>query len=378
MATKKLTAKEKQELEAAKAKAEADRSAAEQRSRLSRLVKETQAGNLLETALKQNRVFHAYLLYGPRDSLKDETAFLFGVSILAGSDHLLEETAEPEETAVLAVQASHGEHSDFILLDGSRKEAIKKEEVDDIQRRFSLTASSAAGRKVYVITHAENSSLSAMNGLLKFLEEPAENVYAVLTADNIERILPTIRSRCITVPFQALTRETMASFCRAEGLDEEDVYFVSAAAAGPYEVGQVAAGRSYQTAKRMLKQYLNVDGRRDLLFTDYEYRYRSKAGSDEGEGIRYKDARDENLDTLDFYFRFLIQFFHDVMANDVRGPSWYHDAVAAEQRRNNYIQSCTERMKAAAEARDRVNRNNDLSLLLAQTIVRLEDIEHAE
>ena len=103
----------------------------------------------------------------------------------------------------------------------------------------------------------------------------------------------------------------------------------------------MAAGRSYQTAKRMLRQYLNIDAQKDLLFADYEYRYRSKAGNDEGEGVRYKDARDENLDTLELYFRFLVQYFHDVLANDGSGPSWYHESVTAERNRPDFERICT-------------------------------------
>ena len=379
MASKpKLTAKEKEAIEQEKAQAEADRADAEHRARITRLLLDTPPGKLLSAALERRDVFHAYLFYGPSDSLKDDAASAFGASVLCGLDHFAIEGSESEAAERTLSQIYHGEHSDFLLLDGSRREAIKKEEVDNIQRRFSLTASSDTGRKVYVITHAENSSLSAMNSLLKFLEEPADNVFAVLTADNIERILPTIRSRCITVPFHSLTRETLIRFCEEEGLDEEDIFFVSIASPRPGEAGRMAAGRSYQTAKRMLRQYLNIDAQRDLLFTDYEYRYKSKAGNDDGEGVRYKDARDENLDTLDFYFRFLVQFFHDVLANDGSGPSWYHEAVAAERRRDGFERICTEKMKTAAEARDRVNRNNDLSLLLAQTIFRLEESEHAE
>ena len=378
MATKtKLTAKEKEALELEKQQAEQDREAGRRRDRITRLLLETPPGKLLNSALASGEVFHAYLFYGPGDSLKDDAAFTFAASVLTQRDHLVIEGSEDKVTAGVIAQMVHGEHSDFIFLDGSRKDAIKKEEVDAVQRRFSLTASSDTGIKVYVITHAENSSLSAMNSLLKFLEEPADNVYAILTADNIERILPTIRSRCITVPFQSLSRDTLISFCEEEGLDDEDIFFVSIAAPRPNEAGKMAAGRSYQTAKRMLRQYLNIDASRDLLFADYEYRYRSKAGNDEGEGVRYKDARDENLDTLELYFRFLVQYFHDVLANDGSGPSWYHESVTAERNRSDFERVCTAKMKIAAEARDKVNRNNDLSLLLAQTIFRLEDTEHA-
>ncbi|MBQ9329098.1 MAG: hypothetical protein IJ225_11285 [Solobacterium sp.] len=375
MASKqKLSAKEKEALKQEQERIEFEAEELKKRERLLHLFEDIPAAGMLEESLRSGKPFHAYLLYGPGDSLKDEAALLYGTSLLAGCDHL--SAGEESDTLVheTIAQAYAGEHSDFILLNGNRKEAIKKDEVDDIQRRFSRTASSITGRKVYVILHAENSSLSAMNSMLKFLEEPAEEVYAILTADNLERILPTIRSRCITIPFHSLKRETIRSFCREEGLDEEDVYLISSASVKPQEVGRVAAGRSYQTARRMLKQYLNVDERSDLLFVDYEYRYRSKAGNDEGEGIRYKDARDENLDTLSLFFTFLVQYYHDVLKNDGEGPSWYHEAVVAERNRDDFVRTCSQSMKIAAEARDRVNRNNDLSLLLAQTIVQLEDI----
>ena len=62
MATKtKLTAKEKEALEAQKQSEAEDRSAAERRDRITRMLKETPPGRLLEAALKQNDVFHAYL-----------------------------------------------------------------------------------------------------------------------------------------------------------------------------------------------------------------------------------------------------------------------------------------------------------------------------
>lgn len=370
----KLTAKDREAIASDKARDEEELRQRESRAVFYRMFEKTAPFEMLDESLRSNRAFHAYLLHGPRGSLKDDAAKLFGVSILCGSRGLLKEEEADEETRLTALQAYRGDHSDFIFLNGNRKEQIKKEEVDDIQSRFSRTASSKAGRKVYIITHAENSSSGAMNGLLKFLEEPAENVFAILTADNIERILPTIRSRCITVQFQPVGQDVIMEYCRSLALDEEDVWFLSHIAPGLEDIGLLAAGRSYQTAKRMFRQYLNIDGERDLLFVDYEYRYRSKAGSDAGEGVRYKDARDENLDTLNFFFGLLVMYYHDVLANDEQGPEWYHKAVNIARRSDGFLRVCTDKAKIAVAARDRVNRSNDLSLLFAQAIAQLEEV----
>ena len=371
----KLTVKDKEAIAAEQERDEKDLAEQEKRGVFYRLFQDMPQAEFLQESLKNRRVFHAYLFHGPKGSLKDEAARLFGISILSGADSLLNEETAEGDVKETALQAYRGDHSDFILLDGNRKDAIKKDEVDDIQRRFSRTASSAAGKKVYVILHAENSSIGAMNGLLKFLEEPADNVYAVLTADNIERILPTIRSRCILVPFQPLGPEVLQKFCEEAGLDEEDVWFLSHTAGSLDGMAELAAGRSYQTAKRMFRQYLGAEGEKDLLYVDYEYRYKSKSGNDAGEGVRYKDARDENLDTLNLFFGLLVMFYHDVLANDEHGPAWYHKAVISARKGGDFVRVCTEKMNIAAESRDRVNRNNDLSLLFAQAIVRLEEVE---
>ena len=42
----------------------------------------------------------------------------------------------------------------------------------------------------------------AANSLLKFLEEPESNIYAFLITTNINKILPTIKSRCQVLSIQ--------------------------------------------------------------------------------------------------------------------------------------------------------------------------------
>ena len=372
----KLTAKDKEAIAREKERDEADLEEQQRRLEFYQLFQSSPVFAQLDAALKQDKVFHAYLFHGPRGSLKEEAAQLFAASIMTGSKGLLKESEADKETKTAVSQIYRGDHSDFIFLNGGRKEAIKKEEVDEIQHRFSMTASAALGRKVYLISHAENSSIGAMNGLLKFLEEPADNVYAILTADNPERILPTIRSRCMLVPFQPLGKEVLKELCIREGLDGEDVRFISNLAFSVREIAEIASGRSYQTAKKMLKQYLNVEGSRDLLFVDYEYRYRSKADKEAGEGIRYKDARDENLDTLNMFFSLLVMTYRDALKNDAMEPAWYHKAVNQLRSDADFIRVCTECMNIAANARDRVNRNNDLSLLFAQAFAQLEEVSN--
>jgi DNA polymerase-3 subunit delta' len=47
-------------------------------------------------------------------------------------------------------------------------------------------------------------NIQSLNSLLKFLEEPHDNIYAIFTCNNISNVLPTIKSRCQTYPIPKL------------------------------------------------------------------------------------------------------------------------------------------------------------------------------
>lgn len=89
-----------------------------------------------------------------------------------------------------------GNLSDLIIYDLS-DEKLKKENVLAIQQRFSKTPLEITNRQIYVIKYIENASSIALNSLLKFLEEPYNNVYAIFTTHNVEKVLETITSRVI-------------------------------------------------------------------------------------------------------------------------------------------------------------------------------------
>ena len=140
----------------------------------------------LKNALEHDRVSNAYLFSGPAGTHKYDAALLLAMSLLCESGRGL-----ACEQCGTCQRVQRGEHADMIVLDGSAG-SISKEQIDDLQMRFSRTAAeSGTGRAVYIIRNAENASISAMNSLLKFLEEPGSHITAILTTDNISRLLPT-------------------------------------------------------------------------------------------------------------------------------------------------------------------------------------------
>ncbi len=371
MATKKLTAKEKEQIAEASKRIEQEAEFRQNRIQIRKLLVqyEPTAYRFLDQALKTGSLPHACLFLGPKGSLKKDMAFLVAGSLFAKTETgLAEEENHSAEKQMIFTRMAAGDYSSLILIDGYRKSAISKDEADEIQSRFSVTAAEG-GVKVYIIDHMENSSDSAQNSLLKFLEEPARDVYAILTADHAEGILPTIRSRCVIVPFRPLPADVYRKAAEQAGLDPEDAFFLSGISSDFRNMGDQAASYAYQTAKQMLKQYLNVQGDQRLLVVDYEARYRVRSSKTD-ESVKTADARDANLDVLQLFFSMVMQFCKSVLVHDADGPAWYHNAVSAAM--NDSPRIYERRLRIAMEERDRVNRNNDLSLLFAQAMYRME------
>ena len=91
-------------------------------------------------------------------------------------------------------------HPDYYVLSGESDEKktapIKVEQVRQAIE-FAATSAHAANLKVIYLPDANQLNLNSANALLKILEEPPANCRFILYASNKNRILPTIRSRCL-------------------------------------------------------------------------------------------------------------------------------------------------------------------------------------
>ena len=85
---------------------------------------------------------------------------------------------------------------------------------------------------IYVLADCDNLSTNAANALLKVVEEPPKNAYFILTCENLENLLPTIKSRGVTYMLEPYTYEDKLDFLAWEKqLDEEDEAFILEVAA---------------------------------------------------------------------------------------------------------------------------------------------------
>ena len=73
--------------------------------------------------------------------------------------------------------------------------SIKKQQLNELQEKFS-TKPVYSRYNTYIIKDADLMNASASNCMLKFLEEPEDNILGFFITTNKERVIDTIKSRC--------------------------------------------------------------------------------------------------------------------------------------------------------------------------------------
>lgn len=179
--------------------------------------------NNLSAALQGGKTAHFYLISGAPGSGRHTLAKLLSAGLQCeGAD-------KPCLTCSACRKAMADTHPDILTIDDPEKKNVP---VDLIrQARADIYIRPNEGKKkIYIFPRAQDMLPPAQNALLKVLEEPPSYGVFLLITDNPEKLLPTIRSRCIQLGLTALPEETLLSALRQRFTDK-DAQTLSAAAA---------------------------------------------------------------------------------------------------------------------------------------------------
>lgn len=215
------------------------------------IVEQPVAYRMMKNAIKKGNA-HAYLFHGPKGTHKLEMAIMFAQSLFC--EHTKDGIACGSCDTCVRIQ--DGQFADMILVDGE-KTSIKKEDILHIQKEFSTTALEKYGKKIYILNNCENSTAAAMNSLLKFLEEPEGDVLAILCTDQLERVLPTIVSRCQLVPFRLSDYQVIKKYGIENGLSELDAHLTSQLVSNVVEMENLVKQEEYQIALSLWMGFMN-------------------------------------------------------------------------------------------------------------------------
>ncbi|MCF6274637.1 MAG: DNA polymerase III subunit delta' [Robiginitomaculum sp.] len=154
-----------------------------------------------------NTLHHAWLLNGPTGIGKATLAYRMIRRVLGGIPETDGALDIPQSDPVAQRVQSLG-HGDFLLIRRPYDQKTKKiraeipiTEARKISDFFSRKASEG-GWRVCLIDSIDEMNRNATNAVLKTLEEPPEKALLILLSGAPGRLLPTIRSRCLSLPLR--------------------------------------------------------------------------------------------------------------------------------------------------------------------------------
>lgn len=194
------------------------------------IVGQFQAVELLVQAVLRQRIAPGYLFVGPAGVGRSLVANAFATILLESSygsqDNLKRRIQSRNHPDLLWVEPTYLHQSKLLTVSEAQTAQIKRrglpqvrlEQIRDIAR-FLSRPPLEADRAVVVIESAELIAEAAANALLKTLEEPGQATL-ILVAPNQQALLPTLISRCQTIPFRRLSPLDMAQVLTRIGHQE--------------------------------------------------------------------------------------------------------------------------------------------------------------
>ena len=189
----------------------------------------------LKNAVKSNNVSHSYLFVGKagvgkKKFAKDLVKKVMCLGSNGGAQNNGVKNNEVQNNNVAndnleldfdncdsCIKFDANSNPDFSIIVPDGK-SIKIEQIRNLQARI-VEKPISSSKKVYIIDDADTMTEESQNCLLKTLEEPPEYAMIILIASNENRMLQTIKSRCVIIRFEDLTNEEISQILHTNDQD---------------------------------------------------------------------------------------------------------------------------------------------------------------
>lgn len=166
--------------------------------------------DMINKSFKNDRLSQVYLFHGERGTLKMDAALYIASLVLceAGGNCGLCSQCKKLERFI----------NPNVTIVSPEVDTIKKEQVENLEHEFALTSDY---KRVFIIKDIDKATPAASNSLLKFLESLNDDSYGILITENVNLVLPTIKSRCINIHFSPKADSSISNELIKRGIEED-------------------------------------------------------------------------------------------------------------------------------------------------------------
>ena len=144
----------------------------------------------VNNVIDSNKISHAYLI--ELNDYEDDYKYVLDFIKMILCNIKYEELTNSDNPIINMID--NEDYPDLYVV-STNTSVINKMLISELQKEFANT-SLLNNKKIYIIKEAEKLNAASANTILKFLEEPGENIIAFLLTDNRYHIIETILSRC--------------------------------------------------------------------------------------------------------------------------------------------------------------------------------------
>lgn len=245
--------------------------------------------------IQADRISHAYIINGDKGMGKKTVAKAFAMTLLCQ-----EKGSEPCMKCKSCIQAMSDNNPDIIYIEPDKPnlmsiELVREKLVNDVSLRpYSYS------HKVYIVSEADLMNQQAQNAILKTIEEPPEYAVILLLTGNEQRMLPTVKSRCIKLDMRPLRKEVIKEYL----MKIERIVDYQAEVAAGFAAGNLGRAKELATSEEfggMITEVINL-----LKHIKDMPSYEVVAAVKHME--EYKFSYEEFIDILILWFRDLLVF----------------------------------------------------------------------
>ena len=162
----------------------------------------------LQTAIKTGNLSHAYIINGEYGSGRQTIA-----SALAKTIQCQSKTDDTDACGVCTSckQAESHNHPDIKYITHDKTSISVNDIREQLNNDISIKPYSSE-YKIYIIPDANKMTEQAQNALLKTIEEPPVYAIIILLTENCYSLLPTIRSRCVTLTMNPVEKDKICTY----------------------------------------------------------------------------------------------------------------------------------------------------------------------